>query len=306
MEHYKNLSLDVLSYIDKKGDVCLERWLPITGYEGKYEVSDLGRVKSLERSDFRGDGHPFKVEARILKTQVDKYGYVYSTLSNNKKFKVHRLVGIAFVPNPGNKETINHFDEVKSNNRFDNLGWFSIAEQNKYSKGINISFYHKGDILNFPSVNEAAETLSIDNSTISTLVSQYNKAVKVVNDVLLSRELVTITKPEVKPYSVNTSGYAGVSLRREKWYSRVSHQGVRYFVGSYSTIEEAIEARDLFIIANNINLPLQFLKNEDTYSKDSFIKSWKCLKDLILSEDCSDILKSFVDTHNTYVNKVLK
>lgn len=84
-----------------------ECWKDVKGYEGLYQVSTLGRVKSLPRNTTHG---------KILKSIVDKDGYLYVNLYNNgyrKKMKIHRLVAQAFIPNPQNKPEVNHIDENK-------------------------------------------------------------------------------------------------------------------------------------------------------------------------------------------------
>ena len=93
-----------------------ERWSAIRGYEGEYEVSDLGRVRSIKSGGL------------ILKPDIKRNGYHTVCLwhKNSKKNRlVHRLVAEAFLPNPSNLEEINHLDEDKGNNRLDNLEWCS-------------------------------------------------------------------------------------------------------------------------------------------------------------------------------------
>ena len=97
-----------------------EIWRPIVGYEGLYEVSSYGRVRSLDRYD--SNNHFLK--GRILKLCADKDGYLNVGLSSNnkvKKYKVHRLVAEVFIPNPNNLPQVNHKDENPSNNRVENL-----------------------------------------------------------------------------------------------------------------------------------------------------------------------------------------
>ena len=98
-----------------------EIWKPIKGYEGLYEVSSLGRVKSLQRID--NNNHSLKEKIMI---QHNKYGYQTICLSKHGKhqyFRVHRLVAQAFIPNPNNYTIVNHIDENKQNNCVDNLEW---------------------------------------------------------------------------------------------------------------------------------------------------------------------------------------
>ena len=99
-----------------------EIWKDIKGYEGFYQVSNLGRVKSLKR--VARNNH--RVRERILKTYIDKDGYIKCCLCKEGKRKplmVHRLVAKAFIPNVNNYPVVNHKDEVKDNNKVENLEW---------------------------------------------------------------------------------------------------------------------------------------------------------------------------------------
>ena len=98
-----------------------EEWKTIENYEN-YQVSNFGRIKSLERID--NNNH--LVKERILKQSTNKYGYQQVHLCRDGKQKmlyVHRLVAMAFIDNPNNYEQVNHKDENKCNNHVDNLEW---------------------------------------------------------------------------------------------------------------------------------------------------------------------------------------
>ena len=108
-----------------------EVWKDIQGYEGLYQVSNLGRVKSLGRFiDNLVRGHYWQ-EERILKPRKTKRGYLIVTLSKNNKLKyftVHRLVAITFISNTKNKPQIDHINADKTDNSVNNLRWVTAKE----------------------------------------------------------------------------------------------------------------------------------------------------------------------------------
>lgn len=108
-----------------------EIWKDIQGYEGLYQVSNLGRVKSLGRFIDRLVYGNYWQEEKILKPNKTKYGYLIVELRKNKKpksFLVHRLVAITFIPNSENKPEVDHINADKTNNSVNNLRWVTAKE----------------------------------------------------------------------------------------------------------------------------------------------------------------------------------
>lgn len=131
-----------------------EIWKDIPNYEGLYQVSNLGRVKVLDRYVNSGikDNNKVKRKEQILK-QYMKRGYFQVTLIHNNQrhyFNVHRLVAIAFIPNPNKYPQVNHKDENKLNNFVDNLEWCDAKYNCNYgtrnSKIYNRTSFRKGHI----------------------------------------------------------------------------------------------------------------------------------------------------------------
>ena len=155
-----------------------EIWKDIKGYEGLYQVSNLGRIKRLKHKRF--DRNQILPE-RLVKVSYPKNNwYPYVSLCKNGKYVskcIHRLVASAFIPNPNNYPVINHKDGNKQNNAIDNLEWCSYSHNNKeaYRLKLNngtakttIQYDKKGNFIKeWFSTRIAEKELNIANGKIS-------------------------------------------------------------------------------------------------------------------------------------------
>ena len=115
-----------------------EIWKDIEGYEGLYQVSNVGRVKSLPRLNLCVDKTYIR-KGKVLKGLSDKNGYLYVLLSKGgvqRKFLIHRLVAKHFIQNPQNFPQVNHKNEIVDDNRLENLEWCDCAYNIRYGTGI--------------------------------------------------------------------------------------------------------------------------------------------------------------------------
>ena len=168
-----------------------EIWKDVKGYEGLYQVSNLGRVKSLERVTINNR----IVHERILKLRHDKKGYNICCLridGEKKFFGVHRLVAKAFIPNANNYPVVNHKDEIKDNNIVDNLEWCTYKYNSNYGtsskrisekkKGANNPNSKMVVLLNngllFESISEAAKIYGLSRGTINCICKGTKRTLK--------------------------------------------------------------------------------------------------------------------------------
>jgi hypothetical protein len=171
--------------------MMFEKWEPIKKYENLYLVSNLGRIKRLERKIKSKNGYYRTIKETIIKEFTTKKGYKYVCLTKNGtcfKKSVHRLVAKAFIPNLENKPQVNHIDGNKQNNHYSNLEWCTAKEniqhaidkklfnpngnKNKFGKkhhNSNVIYQIKeGQVLNtFYGCYEAERKTGIDKSRIN-------------------------------------------------------------------------------------------------------------------------------------------
>ena len=153
----------------------MEIWKPIEGFEDRYEISNKGRVKSINRIiKVFNKGGIKRVPDKILRISKDHKGYAVVGIGR-KTCKVHRLVAKAFIDNPDNKPQINHIDGNKMNNTAENLEWSTQAENtiHRYyslKKGITPVLCIETKKI-YPSMAEAQRKTGICSGEISRAIS---------------------------------------------------------------------------------------------------------------------------------------
>lgn len=160
-----------------------EIWKDIIGYEKLYQVSSLGRIKSLSRN-----ASNVCLKEKILKKRYDKKGYVSVSLYKDndcKSFKIHRLVAIAFIENNENKPQVNHINGIKDDNKLENLEWVTNKEN-------QIKAWETG----------LQKSKKYENNSFSKEVFQYD----INNNFIKKWNCINRAKDEMKMKSIHISG----------------------------------------------------------------------------------------------------
>lgn len=155
-----------------------EEWCDIAGYEGRYQVSNQGNVRSLEYHNAKG-----VKRIGLLKPAVDGSGYYRCALSKNNTlttYKIHRLVAMAFIPNPDNLPQVNHINGNKKDNRVDNLEWTDNSGNQIHAYKLGLQKKHSAHTLKveardiitnqvweFPEVRIAAKYFGINRNAVT-------------------------------------------------------------------------------------------------------------------------------------------
>lgn len=118
-----------------------EYWQDIQGYEGYYQISNYGNVKSLDRVIKEKTGKTQTIKGRVLKPRINRGGYYYVGLRKNGSratFAIHQLVAQTFLDNPDRKPTVNHINGIKTDNNVGNLEWATYSENlsHAYNSGL--------------------------------------------------------------------------------------------------------------------------------------------------------------------------
>lgn len=173
--------------------ILVEIWKPVKGYEGWYEVSNIGNVRSVDRFVRFEDGRYANYKSKDIKLSKNRNGYFNANLWKNSKLSikyVHRLVAEAFIPNPENKPQVNHKDGNKENNLESNLEWATILENARHAHRTNLTpnsykpkkvhqYDKQGNLINtYNSMYEATEAVNGNHGKIGMVVRGLRKTHK--------------------------------------------------------------------------------------------------------------------------------
>lgn len=178
-----------------------EIWLPVKDFEGYYEISSKGRVRTCaifirHDGNFSEEGGYVKPHHRIRSTSINRYGYVQIKLCKLAKCRtltVHRLVAKAFIPNPNKYVQVNHKDGVKTNNSVDNLEWISSSGNIKhaYDTGLIVAVkgenHHKAKL----TLQKVADIkILLETNSIKSIAKQFNVSPTTIADIKHKRTWV--------------------------------------------------------------------------------------------------------------------
>lgn len=163
----------------------VENWKDVPGFEGYYQASTLGNVKTLSRKIIKSNKAIKIIEERLIKPFKDKDGYLEVSLwkgNKGKKFKLHRLIGTLFIPNPENKPTINHKFGDKKDNKVSSLEWATRSENisHAYETGLlknpsSKRVIHLLTKVTYNSAREAANANGYKDHTLTAMLRGVNK-----------------------------------------------------------------------------------------------------------------------------------
>lgn len=174
--------LEALELLDVFAVPEVESWAFLPELGETYQVSDQGRVRSIERIVRHKDGKVTHHQSRILKQGLSHKGYpvVWPSFAGEKRsFVVHRLVAKAFIENLFGYEEVNHIDEDKMNNHWGNLEWCTTAYNVEYSQANTALFVSpSGEVVEVTNLSKFSRENGLSNGKLSALLNGKRKSHK--------------------------------------------------------------------------------------------------------------------------------
>jgi hypothetical protein len=171
-----------------------ETWKDIVGYEGAYQISNLGRIKTLPRILIRRNGSPQTIKPKIRKNTLGNNGYYTLTLQvDGKKIRteyIHQLLAKTFIPNPENHPNVCHKNDIKTDNRLENLYW-GTRKDNAEDSVRNGRHVNTGAVLTIEKVREI-RTLLAEGFTHGELSRRFHVGITAISNIKLGKTWTTI------------------------------------------------------------------------------------------------------------------
>ena len=165
-----------------------EYWLKVPDFDGWYEVSNLGRIRS-----YQNFGHQKRKTPIILKPNLDRYGYLCLTLCNKGKHKqvtIHSIVAKAFLPKPSPNLQIDHINGIKTDNRVENLEWVTAKENTLRSVANGLKprgERHRNHKLTQENVYEIRRLYKTGDYTYSKIAEMFKVSKTVIRDIIKNK-----------------------------------------------------------------------------------------------------------------------
>lgn len=262
MEHYKNLSLEDVVYIDDNGVNCVEQWKDIPNYEGLYQASDLGRIKALSkiRNHSSGNGLFLKKEKILKQTENNKYFNVGLYLNFNMTlYTVHHLVALTFLNHIPNAKLVNidHKNNIQKDNRLINLQLITPRENSTKDRSNKTGYTgvneRDGKFQALIQFNGRIVNLGyFDSPELAS--EKYQEAVSLIKQ---SKDIAHLIRERF-----NENGFTGVCKNKKRFQARINHKGKFYSLGNYDTQEEAGEVYLKALELSKQNKPFNHLINK--------------------------------------------
>jgi hypothetical protein len=272
--YYLNLDLQDIIYVNSLGENCVEKWKDIPNYERLYQVSDLGRVKSLPmlKNSSKNKGKTFLTNEKILKQHFKDTKYLRIGLGrklNAKSFCVHKLVAMAFLNHTSNRDKmcVDHINNVSKDNRLINLQIISIRE-NTIKDSVN-----KTGFTGVKETNDKFQSNIQLNGKIINLGLYYS--VKLASEKYNEALCLIKQKKDISHLikeGFNINGFVGVCKNLNRFQARINHKGKFYSLGNYDTPKEAGEVYSKALELSKQNKSFEYLiKKHESQTKSKGI-----------------------------------